>query len=132
MRGFLGAGAGEKQIGFRSGRAVGGEHVESILRAADRVGGGSVRFKNLFLERNAGVILQDLREVLSGGSVLAQRAFSLCGPEERVFVEQRVGFRLLEPVEGLLRAGFRIVVVAESKSGALSPNAGTIFVREGS
>ncbi len=53
------------------------------------------------------------------------------GPEERVFEQQRVGFGFLQPDEGLLRMVFRIVVVAESEGGALSPDAGIIFVGEG-
>ena len=57
--------------------------------------------------------------------------FGLRGPEERVLVQQRVGLGFLEPREGLREARFGIVVVAKSEGGALSPNAGGIFIGEG-
>ena len=72
-----------------------------------------------------------MRKVLGGGGVLAESAFALRGPEERVFVEQRVGLGLLQPIESLLRVVFRIVVIAESERGPLAPHAGDIFVCEG-
>lgn len=48
-------------------------------------------------------------------------------PEESVFAEKRVGLGFLEPRERLQGAGFRVIVVAESESSALSPNTRSVF-----
>jgi hypothetical protein len=76
------------------------------------------------------MLLQDLGEVLRGRGVFAQGSFALRGPEERVLIKQRIGLGFLQPAESLLRVVFRIIIVAESECGALSPDAGNIFVRE--
>src|SRR5882762_11579813 len=130
VRSFIGASAREQKIGFGAGGRISSQCIEGILWTAACAGGGSVGFKNLFLESRTGMLLQDLGEVLRSRGVFAQGSFALRGPEERVFVQQRIRLGFLQPVESLLRVALRIVVVAESECGALSPDAGNIFVRE--
>jgi len=54
----------------------------------------------------------------------------LRSPEKSELVEESVRIRFLQPGEGLEEASFGIVVIAEGQGGALSPDAGKIFVRE--
>src|SRR5260221_10769928 len=124
---FIGTGAREQKVRLGTSGGVCGQRIESILRTASGDGGGSVGFKNLFSECRAGILLQDLREVLRGRGVFAQGSFALRGPEERVFVQQRIGLGFLQPADSLLRVALRIVVIAKRESSSLAPDAGNIF-----
>jgi len=60
-----------------------------------------------------------------------KNVFGLRGPEQGVLEEQRIGLGFLKPGHGLRKVALGIFVVAESESGALSPNAGGMFIGEG-
>lgn len=131
VRGFVGARTREEQWRFRNGQGIGIEDFESVLGTADFEGVGSIHFEDLLFYDEAWIILQKRGEFLGGLTIFVKCMVGLCDPEEGVLMQQRVGLGLLEPREGLREARFGIVVVTKSEGGALSPNAGDIFIGEG-
>src|SRR5258705_8948050 len=115
---FIGASAREQKIGFGAGGRISSQCIEGILWTAACAGGGSVGFKNLFLESRAGMLLQDLGEVLRGRGVFAQGSFALRGPEERVFIKQRIALCFFHSTANLLRETLRIFFIAKQENSS--------------
>jgi hypothetical protein len=130
--GFIGASASEKQNRTGRNADVGGENIESFLGVTGFEKNGNVSFEKLLFKGDGGIILQNCGEITGGFGVAMENVLGLRGPEEGVLEEQRVGLGFLKPGHGLRKVALGIVIVAESESGALSPNAGGMFIGEGS
>src|SRR5208282_10123 len=129
--GFIGASTLQEQAWLGGSGRICSECIETILRTANLHRRGHVGLQHLLLDGGVRVVVQKRGEILNRFAIPVQGMLALRGPKKRVLAQKRVGLGFLEPGKGLLCMGVGVFLVAQREGGALSPNAGGIFVGEG-
>ena len=101
---FVGAGTNKQKRGLGGSGRISSESLEAFERTSERNRGGNVGFEDLFLEGSVWKILQKSGEILGCLRIFLQGAFTLRGPEEGIFLQERVAIGFLEPDECLRAA----------------------------